>query len=458
MGRKPEEFGARWLGRHLAGLLPGFPDRKLCVAFSGGADSTALLAALAALKDRLSALRAVHVDHGLHPDSRSWGARAIEVARALRVSCEVLEAGLTRARGESPEARARAARYRLLAGTLQPGEVLLTAHHEDDQLETVLLMLLRGAGVAGLAAMPELAPFARGLLARPLLTRSRAELEVFVREAGLAWLEDPSNREEGPDRNFLRLRVLPLIRERWPGVAGTVGRTARHAAEAQRLLESLAQADLSAARHGQSLAASALRALPPERRRNALRFWIAARGFSVPPAARLAEIAGPLLAARADAQPAVGWSGARIERHAGLLTLHAARSAAAGPVEGGSARPPGITWRWRAEPVCTLPGGLGQIELKADVHGPVNLAALPARLTIRWRHGGERLAIAPGRPRRALKSLLRESQLPLAERARLPLVYGGSRLLAVADLWLDESVQAHPAARRRARLVWTSPM
>ena len=458
MGRKPEEFGARWLGRRLAGLLPGFPERELCVAFSGGADSTALLAALAGLKDRMGALRAVHVDHGLHPDSRSWGARAVDLARTLRVPCEVLEAKVTPVRGESPEARARAARYRLLAGTLRPGEVLVTAHHEDDQLETVLLMLLRGAGVAGLAAMPELAPFASGLLARPLLTRSRAELEAFVRGAGLPHLEDPSNLEEGPDRNFLRLRVLPIVRERWPGVAATVGRTARHAAEAQALLESLAEADLSAARHGQSLAASALRALPPERRRNALRFWIASRGFSVPPTARLAEIAGPLLAARADAQPAVHWPGAQVERQAGLLTLRPAGSAAAASGEGAWAAPPEITWRWRAEPVCPLPGDLGQIELRADEHGPVDLAALPARLAIRWRRGGERLAIAPGRPRRALKSLLRESQLPLGERARLPLIYGGARLLAVADLWVDESVQAGPGARRRGRLVWTPPM
>ena len=458
MGRKPEEFGARWLGRRLGELLPGLRERALCVAFSGGADSTALLAALRGLKARPHALRAVHVDHRLHPDSRSWAARAAEVAAGLGVPCEVLEARVMRSRGESPEASARATRYRLLAGTVKPGEVLLTAHHEDDQLETVLLMLLRGAGVAGLAAMPELAPFAHGLLARPLLTRTRRELEAFVRNAGLPYLEDPSNLDEGPDRNFLRLRVLPLIRERWPGVAATVGRTARHAAEAQKLLETFAQADLSAARHGQSLAASALRALPPERRRNALRFWIAARGFSVPPTARLAEIAGPLLAARPDAQPAVEWPGVRLERQAGLLTLRPAGRAAPGMSAGGTAVPREIAWAWRAEPSCPLPDGLGQLELRTDAHGPVNLGALPARLTIRWRRGGERLAIAPGGPRRPLKSLLRESQLPPGERARLPLVYSGARLLAVADLWLDESVQARPGGRRRARLVWTSPM
>lgn len=457
MGRKPEEFGARWLGRHLIRLLPGFPDLEACVAFSGGADSTALLAALSALRRKPRALRAVHVDHGLHADSGSWSARAVELARSLGVPCEVLEAKVTRARGESPEARARAARYRLLAGALRDGEVLLTAHHEDDQLETVLLMLLRGGGLAGIAAMPELAPFARGFLARPLLTRSRAELEAFVRHARLAYLEDPSNADERLDRNFLRLKVLPAVRARWPAAAATVSRAAGHAAEGLRLLDELARADLGGAHHGESLAAGSLRALPLPRRRNALRFWIAARGFAAPPAVRLAEIAGPLLAARADAQPAVEWPGVRLERQAGLLTLRPARADPGAP--GRAPAVPGeIAWRWRTAPVCPLPGDRGQLELRTEAHGPVDLAALPARLTIRWRRGGERLAIAPGRPRRALKSLLRESRLPLAERGRLPLIYHGTKLLAVGDLWLDESVQAGPGARRRARLVWTSTM
>jgi tRNA(Ile)-lysidine synthase len=305
--------------------------------------------------------------------------------------------------------------------------------------------------------MPEVAPFARGSLARPLLTRSRAELVAWVRRQGLACLDDPSNADEAFDRNFLRLRVLPVIRERWPAAATTVSRTARHAAEAQRLLEALAQADVGAARHGESLAASSLRALPPDRRRNALRFWITSRGFVLPPTARLREMAGPLLAARADAHPSVAWPGARVELHTGLLTLRSSagkRGVLPGTVPATMSGSE-IPWRWRAQPVCALPSGLGQLELKADAHGPVNLAALPPRLTIRWRRGGERLTPAAGRPRRALKSLLRESRLLPAQRARLPLVYGGAQLLAVADLWLDESVQAGPATRRRARLLWS---
>jgi tRNA(Ile)-lysidine synthase len=450
MAPRAEEFGTSWLGRRLESLLPAYPDLALCVAFSGGADSTALLAALSQLKRKPRALRALHVDHGLHPQSSRWAARAVAAARALGVPCTVLKVAARRTRGESPEARARAARYAALAGALSDGEVLLTAHHQDDQLETVLLMLLRGAGVAGIAAMPEVARLGRGWLLRPLLPCSRQQLIAFVDRAGVAHLEDPSNRDERLDRNYLRRRVLPGILERWPGAATTVSRAARHAAEAQRLLESLAQADLGAARHGDALAASALRALPAVRRRNALRFWISARGTPVPPAARLAEIAGPLLTARADARPAVEWPGGRVEREAGLLRLRAVRAAAA------AARQE-LRWRWRTRPVCPLPGDLGQLELRCEPHGPLDLARLPATLTIRWRRGGERLSLGKDRPRRALKSLLQEARVPTDQRARLPLLFSGARMVAVADLWLDAAVQAAPAARRRARLVWTHP-
>jgi len=309
-------FGPRALSRRLAQLLPGFPDLAVCVAFSGGADSTALLAALAQLKRPPLKLRALHVDHRLHPHSSRWAAHCRRVARALGVPLRVRTANVARARGESLEAAARAARYGLLATALAPDEALLTAHHQDDQLETVLLQLLRGAGVAGIAAMPALAAFARGRLVRPLLPWSRAELTAWVRSQGLEWIEDPGNSELRLDRNYLRARVLPLIRERWPAAAATVTRAARHAAEAQRLLDAVGAADAARASFGAMLSAQRLRTLPPERRRNALRFWITAAGHLAPPASRLEEIAGPLLQARADAQPCVRWEGALLQRQA----------------------------------------------------------------------------------------------------------------------------------------------
>jgi tRNA(Ile)-lysidine synthase len=455
--RRSVAFGPRALSARLARLLPGFPASRVCVAFSGGADSTALLGALATLPRPPLELRAVHIDHRLHPHSRRWSAHCRRLARSLAVPLEVLSARIARAPGESVEAAARTARYRLLARSLQEGEALLTAHHEDDQLETVLLQLLRGGGLAGIAAMPARAPFARGLLVRPLLGWSREALLAFLRAQGLKWIEDPMNSELRLDRNYLRARVLPAIRERWPGAAATVTRTARHAAEARRLLDELARADVARAAFGAKLSAKVLRAIPPERRRNALRYWITAAGYRPPPASRLEEIAGPMLAARVDAQPQVSWPGAVVRRQADLLSLCAAPGAldrASSP--SGAPPPPQISWSWGRRRSCVLPGYGGRLTLKPDERGPLDLEALPATLTVRARRGGERLRPVRGGPHRALKSLMQEARVPAAERGRRPLIYAGDTLIAVAGLWLDESVQASEASRRRARLIWSA--
>lgn len=453
--RGTSSFGPRWLERQLAQLLPNFPAVAACVAFSGGADSTALLAALAALRRPPLELRALHVDHGLQPRSRRWSAHCRRVARALAVPLTVRTARLARRRGESLEAVARTARYGLLGAALADGEALLTAHHQDDQLETVLLQLLRGAGVAGLAAMPAVTPFAGGLLVRPLLPLTRAELLAWLTTQDLPWVEDDSNVQLHLDRNFLRARVLPVIRERWPAAASTVARSARHAAEAQQLLDALGEADAARAASGAMLSAKVLRRLPLERRRNALRYWITAAGERVPPTSRLEQIATALLAAREDAQPLVAWEGAFVQRQADLLALHRAPGPAAAASAGGTLGE--LTWHWRDSSTCVLPGPFGTLALKVDARGPVDLDALAPSLTLRARRGGERLRPVRGGPRRALKSLLQEARVPAPRRAHVPLIFAGERLIAAGDLWLDESVQADDSRPRRGRFVWSAP-
>lgn len=448
--RPSQTFGADWLAARIAALVPAYPDVSLCVALSGGVDSTALLAALAAGGSKPARLRALHVDHGLRPASKEWAQHCRSLARRLHVPLKVLRTKVERARGESLEAAAREARYRLLASALEPGEVLLTAHHCDDQLETVLLQLFRGSGLPGLAGIPALAPFAKGWLVRPLLSRSRAEIEAWAREHELTWVDDDSNADVQLDRNYLRLHVLPLIRERWPGSATAVARSARHVAEAQTLLDALALVDVDRARYGESLSVKTLRTLPPDRRRNALRFWITRAGHLAPDTRRLEEIAGALLNARPDANPFVEWSdGVRVQRDGDLLTLSLS---AAVSVSGD------ILWSWRECRTCTLPRDLGKLELEPDERGPIDLDALPDVLTIRWRGGGERLAPHRGGSRRSLKNLLQEARVPSAERARLPLIFSitpdGAELIAVADLLLDERVQPTAATRQRGRLYW----
>ena len=481
-GRGRSAFGPDWLRERLAHLLPGFPDVALCIALSGGVDSTALLAALAEARSsgrhggtRDWRLRALHINHGLHPNAKSWSAHCRKLARRLGVPLKVLTVSVPRERGASLEEAARLARYRCLAEQLRRGEALLTAHTQDDQLETVLLQLFRGCGLAGLAAMPAVAPLGPGSLVRPLLGCSRSELEAWVRARELAWIEDDTNRDERFDRNYLRRQVLPLVRQRWPGVGAAVARSARHAAEAQGLLTALGQADLERASDGASLSVKALRTLPLERRRNVLRLWIASRGRTLPDARRLEEIAGPLIDARADAHPQVEWSeewgkesakeSAReativrrviVTRHADLLSIAQMPIAEHEPVldSGELAAPTAqLDWEWRESFRCALPDG-GALELAPERHGPIDLDALPPRLAITWRRGGERLRVRRGGPRRALKSLLREARVPLAERANLPLILADGALIAVADLWIDESVRAPPEARHRGRLVW----
>lgn len=450
-GRK--EPLARRIEAALAALLPEYPRIPLCVAFSGGLDSSVLLTALAGLRRRLR-LRAIHVDHGLHPSSKLWAAHCRTTAHRLDIPLTLARIEVRRVRGASLEALAREARYGALAAALREGEVLLTAQHADDQLETVLLQLLRGAGLRGLAAMPAVAPFGAGRIARPLLEIERAELETWARARALEWVEDATNADERLDRNYLRRRIVPLLRARWPAVARAVRRAARHAAEAQRLLDLLARADVERAAVADALAVTRLRALPEDRRRNALRYWIVQRGHPLPDSRRLGELAGALIAARADAHPQVCWGETCARREANRLTLH--RSERPGRKAEGARRPEAVLdleWLHR-ERALELPGGLGRLELAPDPHGPIDLDALPESLRVRRRRGGERLRLTPTGPRRLLKSLLQEGRVPRAERARIPLVWSGDQLLAAGDLWVDAAFRADAGRQRRGRLIW----
>jgi tRNA(Ile)-lysidine synthase len=485
-------FSPEWLAQRLAALLVDFPDVALCVALSGGLDSVTLLAALAARQStraparsrkashtrsrprgrHLEGLRAVHVHHGLHPNADKWSEHCSTIAAQLRVPLTVLRVKVARPRGSSLEAAARDARYKALATELWPGEVLLTAHHEDDQLETVFLQLMRGAGVAGLAAMPEVTHFGQGLLARPLLTRPRANLEEWATSQVLTWIDDDSNADEQLDRNYLRRRVLPIIRERWPSAAPSVARSARHAAEAQRLLDTLALADVERACDGTALSVQRLRVLDADRRRNALRFWIARSGFTVPDTRRLDEITGPLLDAREDANPQVQWNTTVIQRHADLLSIRTAAKNArsdaktnvrTNAVSNAQQRPASSVtttqaevteWNWRALSRLELGAAHGALSIAPDPHGPLDLDALPDALTIRSRQGGERLRPSRGRPTKTLKSLFQEASIPLLDREHMPLLFAGDRLIAAADRWLDSSIQSTPETPNRGRLRW----
>ena len=438
------EFGSERLAAALAAIDESWPGARFCVALSGGLDSTVLLHAMTALcrREGTGGLRAVHLDHGLQAESAAWAEVCRAACRAAGVPLEVISLRLVPADGASIEAAARDARYAALARNLQPGEWLLTAHHRDDQLETVLIQLLRGAGVAGLAAMPARASFGRGWHARPLLDVDRACLAAYAKRHALAWIEDPMNDAERYDRGWLRANVLPAIRDRWPAAAATVARSAAHLAQASRLLAEVAAADAAGVLEDGRLAVEGLRRLSHDRQVNLVRWWLRCQGLRPPPAGRRAASMRVFFDARRDAAPCLRWEGGALRRYRGRLYALPPMSSEPllAPASGSSS-------------CYDLGPGLGQFALIAGDGGGL-CAARAGAATIRFRSGGESLRPHPDRPRKRLKDLCQENGIVPWMRDRLPLVYVGERLAAVGDLWIDVEF-AVPAGRPALKPVWT---
>ncbi len=436
-GSGPMASSRAFSPRALAAVLRDLPAApRYRVAFSGGLDSTVLLHALAEVRGELGwALEAVHVNHGLHGDAGRWAEHCARVCAGLGVGCRVVAVEAAGAPGESPEAAARHARYRVFEDTVAEGEALLTAHHQDDQAETLLLHLLRGSGVRGLAAMPVQRPLGRGWIGRPLLGWPRAALRAWAEARGLAWVEDPSNRDERFERNFLRRRVLPLLEARWPGATRLLARDAALQAQASAVLDGLAQDDAAAARGPApgTLSVAALRALTPPRRDEALREWLRGRGLPAPTAIHLGHVVRDVLLSREDASARVAWPGAEVWRYRDALVALPPVAPAAGT----------RAWSWSPPEPLTLPAGtLAAEPARGEGLAVARLAGAP--VAVRLRAGGERCRL-PGRGHHhALKKLLQAHGVPPPVRAWLPLVYVGEELAAVADLWVCETWQAGP--------------
>ncbi len=451
------------MNAHPAPAIPALPDGRqapVLAGFSGGLDSTVLLHLLAASPAiRQHGLRAIHVHHGLHPDADAWAAHCAAFCAELGIGLVPARVAVDRASGLGPEGAARAARRAAFADALRAGEALALAHHRDDQAETFLLRALRASGPDGLAAMRPWRAFGRGWLWRPLLETPRASLLAYAQAHGLRWIEDESNLDTALDRGFLRQRVLPLLRERWPRADAAFARAATLQSEAVELLEAEDAAMLASARTAdpQVLSVDALRAMPQPRRARVLRRWIASLRLPSLPAQGVVRIESDLLAAAADAEPAFAWSTAMVRRWRGLL--HA-----------GFLLPPlSADWSaaWSLDAPLPLPTG-DRLELRRsdggsdasrDVGGsPVATSvaptpSLPCR--VHARTGGERIVL-PGRTHsHALKHVLQALGVPPWERERLPLLSDADgRLLAAGDLVYSADFDAW-LRERDLRLHWT---
>jgi tRNA(Ile)-lysidine synthase len=437
-GKRPRsdllaEVRAR-LGPHLAA------GARLTVGLSGGLDSVVLLDLLARLRASLDfTLDALHVHHGLSASADRWAEHAASVAAAQGVACRVERADCSRHRRLGLEGAARAARYQAYARCRS--DVVALAHHCDDQAETLLVQLVRGASVAGLAAMPDARRLgARGpLVVRPLLGVRRTVLLEHAREHGLRWVEDDSNADPLRTRSFLRHRVLPVLASLRPGVVEALARSARQAAEASELVDALAEIDAAACLRGDRLVIARLLELPHARARNVLRWHVAAQVGTAVEGAPVDELLRQLASPRPDATlEVVLGAEARARRYAGELWLEVAP-----PPD----PPPDFVARWEGARDWALPALGGRLRFETGAREGLSCEALERGAEVRLRRGGERLQVRAGGPRRALKDLLQEAQVPPWERGRLPLLYCGGELAWVARIGMDVRFAAPPGAR-----------
>ena len=399
------------------------------IAFSGGLDSTVLLHLLASLAktESLPPLSAVHIHHGLQAAADAWPQHCQSVCAALGVA--LLVERVTVQPGASLERAARDARYAVFSALTQADDVLLTGQHRDDQAETLLFRLLRGAGVRGLSGMPKQRPVGQGTLIRPLLDVSRAELEAYAQAQQLHWIEDPSNQDRQFSRNYLRHQVMPLLTGRWPQAQASMARSAAHLREAQGLLDELAKIDLAQAATAHdfqwlglpSLELAPLAALSAARQRNALGHWLE-------PLTRLPETDhwsgwSSLREAAGDASPLWRLADGQLHRSAGRVWW----------LSGDWLRAPVIGAEWQAPSSALRLPDNGCVMFSGQTPcGPLHIA---------YRQGGEVLHL-PDRGHRDLKRLLNERAVPGFLRGRLPLLFRGAELLAVANLpGLDGNVR-----------------
>lgn len=442
-------------------LLPWLPTQpRAChVAYSGGMDSHVLLRAMACLRDSgefRGSLRAIHVNHGLNPAAADWAVHCRRVCAALDIPLDVVTVTVEN-RGEGLEQAAREARYDAMTRLLEPGDTLLTAHHLDDQVETLLFRMMRGTGVKGMAGIRRVRGQEKVEIRRPLLGFSREELHAWAAREGLDWIEDDSNRDVALDRNYLRRQVLPVLAARWPGYRKNWQRFASLADESDALAHEVGGQDLSAVEAGPCrLSIPALQAFTPARQRNILRTWFhrldSHFDARMPDAYVIDRILGEVIPAAEDAEPEVNWNkdgrDMSIRRFAGHLYF----------VMPLAPLPDGMNLEWQCDADLVLPAGMGTLSLQEQAGAGM---AMPpgGRLSVRFRAGGESAKPA-GRKTRPLKKILQEYKVPPWLRDRIPLLYSGDELVAVADLFVSDNWQVSKGAgssEKIYRIHWLRP-
>lgn len=401
------------------------------VGLSGGLDSQVLLALMNAMRtEQHCDVRAIHIHHGLSPNADAWAMHCKTTCQQYGMDYHEHRIQIPHQKGDSLENAAREMRYAIFAEYLNPGDILLTAHHQDDQAETVLLQLLRGAGPKGLAGMPLLKPFAKGLHARPFLQVTRDQLQNYALTQQLQWVDDESNQDQSLTRNYIRHTILPTLRTRWPTAASMLARSAKHCADQQRVLDGLSQSLFANVLGSQqdTLSVERLLQLSDEEQRCVLRSWIHAAGYPLPNTKKLATIQHSVLKAAWDRSPCVAWGQVQLRRFRDDLHLMQ------------SLMPFDSQWHahWDLQGPLSLPDKR-QLFTAPSTNG--GLSPDIHEITVRYRQGGEKVDF-PGRGRLTLKNLFQEWRVLPWERDRIPLLYVGECLVAVLGYFMSPAVTA----------------
>lgn len=406
---------------------------QLWIAFSGGVDSHVLLHLLATANQGRPP-KAIHIDHGLQTDSEQWTKHCETVARELSVSFTSIKVKVVDTDDKGIEAAARTARYTAIQDAIENGDLVLTAQHQEDQAETLLLQLFRGAGPKGLSAMAEVSTFGGGKLVRPLLHTTKTDILAYAKQHDLKWIEDPSNTDVRWDRNFLRHQVWPKLTQRWPAAAKTLSRSAEHCADASDLLEVLAEQDLKKLdrdKQSLNLPVSSLLALPKNRCRNLLRHWCEWQGLPFPSTAQLQHIIDDICLASEDATPLVQWQGVEVRRYQELLYFM------------------GTLTEWdshlQVELLDDKPISFGeneQISWRQELGKGLSVVQFNGDWNLRFRRGGEKIQLMGRSHHSQLKHLMQDWQVPPWLRDRVPLIFDGDQLIAVAGYGVAEGYAA----------------
>ncbi|HSW93180.1 MAG TPA: tRNA lysidine(34) synthetase TilS [Gammaproteobacteria bacterium] len=395
------------------------PNNNYLLAYSGGLDSHVLLHVFATLRQTEPfQLRAIHIHHGIHPCADQWANHCKKICDQLQTDYfqQTIKPFSDRL---NLEEKLRQFRYQLFEACLLPDELLLTAHHQNDQAETILLQLCRGAGLKGLSAMPRIKSFGKSFHARPFLDIARQDLLQYAKQHQLDWIEDESNQNTHHTRNFFRHDIIPVLEKRWPSVIKTLARSAKHCADAKHFMEITTQKIVEKCQGTVSatLSVKKLRDLSDIEQRHVLRDFIQQNGFLLPSVVKLQQIIKNLLLAAEDKMPHVTWGDAELRRYRDDLFLMKKRAP----------HDPLQVIDWDLSTPLTIPG-VGVLTASSE--------AIMSPVTVRFRQGGEMLQL-PGRSHRhALKKLFQEWGVLPWLRDLVPLIYADNQLVAVVGYWM----------------------